>query len=400
MLTNTKPHKAILLSLIAFLSIIACNKMENETPSSLAMTTSPSQNLIKSELVTSTTGFPMIDLGEGIANGVNNSGKVVGQFWIQPSGSPHAYLWFKRNGGNDLGCFGYGPQDDLSEAIDINDLGLVVGSSWMPMGETHPTRAFFWSNKDGMVNLGTSGEPDQSKPPEEMYSYAFGINNKGEIVGEVDNLAFLWTKKQGMVLLNPLLPTWQWWSTAWDINDYGQIVGSGQADHSVSDIREYHAMLWTDVGEMSDLGTLKKHSQALGINNRGEVVGGSSDQEKDYVHERIGFTGWVNGFDPLCVPFIWTEQFGMSQLLTLEEGAVSGCANAINDLGQVVGWMYTAEGEVHAFLWTSKNGIKDLGKQLTEDFVSVAYAINNLGQVVGYSQSANRYPHAVIWTLK
>ena len=407
MLINTRPHKAILLFLIAFLSLLGCNKPENETPLSLMMQTSPSQSPVnfdvvaKSGRIASTTGFPMIDLGEGIANGVNLSGKVVGQFWIQPSGSPHAYLWFMRNGGKDLGCFGDGPPEDLSEAIDINDLGQVVGSSWMPIEATITTRAFLWSKNGGMVNLGTSGEPDQSKPPEEMFSYAFGINNKGDIVGEVDNLAFLWTNKHGMVLLNPLLPTWQWWSAAWDINDNRQIVGSGQADHFVSDHREYHAMLWTDVGEMMDLGTLKKNSQALGINNHGMVVGGSSDQEKTYLHERIGFAGWCNEFDPLCVPFMWTKQYGMSQLPTLDEDVVMGCANGINDLGQVVGWSYTADGEVHAFLWTIKNGIKDLGT-LLGDNESVAYGINNLGQVVGYSyiRTVDPYPHAVIWTVK
>ncbi|MBA4411336.1 MAG: hypothetical protein C0397_18195 [Odoribacter sp.] len=153
---------------------------------------------------------------------------------------------------------------------------------------------------------------------------------------------------------------------------------------------------------MLDLGTLRINSQALGINYRGEVVGGSSALNVFACpHERIGI-GWSFAFDHLCVAFIWTGQYGMAQLPML--GGDASCAHAINDRGQVVGWSYTTEGEVHAFVWTSKNGIKDLGT-LPGNAESVAYGINYLGQVVGCSMKMhedgiNVIRHAVIWTVK
>ena len=400
MLTNTKPRKAILLSLIAFLSFLGCNKMENETPSSLMMPTSPSQNLVNSDVAAksgvtiSTTGFPMIDLGvlgdpkPEWADGVNNKGAVVGS--VPGWGPPLAFLWSRQYGVKYLGTLG-GVEHSWSEANDINDRGQVVGTSWDP--GTTMLRAFLWSANGGMVNLGTSEDQDD---PENPHSKAFGINNRGEIVGETGNYAFLWTDKRGMVLLGTPMPLT--YSAAWDINDYGRIVGMCMV-YCCSPL--YHAVLWTDVGEMLDLGTLNghSHSQALGINIRGEVVGGSSNQENPFNHERIGSEVYNTVFNHSCVAFIWTEQYGMAQLPML--GGDAGCAHAINDRGQVVGWSYTVANEVHAFVWTSKNGIKDLGT-LTGAAVqeSVAYNINNLGQVVGCSIAKDGTRHAVIWTVK
>jgi probable HAF family extracellular repeat protein len=236
-----------------------------------------------------------------------------------------------------------------------------------------------------MVNLGTFGDP---VPQEEDYSYAFGINNRGEIVGVVYGRAYLWTDRRGMVLLSGQ----QYQGAAWDINDNGWIVGiSSMAWPST----QHHAVLWTEVGKMLDLdlGTMKLNSQALGINNLGEVVGVSSNDfnaDQEFLDYR---------FDHSCVAFIWTKQHRMSPLPKL--GGDAGCAHAINDKGQVVGWSYTKENKVHAFVWTSRNGIKDLGT-LPGAAVqeSVAYNINNPGQVAGYSIAKDGTRHAVIWTVK
>lgn len=389
MSTDQKCHKAILLSLVAFLYFLGCGEMENETPSSFVPPTSPSEKLLAPDLAhafggtTSTTGFPIIDLGALVnpkpecAYGVNASGKVVGQAGTQ-SGPPHAFLWSRDLGAMDLGSLG---DPEYSTASDINDHGQIAGTSWEP--GTTQLRAFLWSADRGMVNLGTSGHP--SMPPADAFSIAFGINNQGEIVGDSDNFAFLWTEKRGMVLLGSL---WDY-SAAWDINDHGQVVGISQ----IHPPDQYHAVLWTDVGEMVDLGTLRLNSQALGINNRGEIVGGSSNRVV-FPHETI-----CNDFGHSCVAVIWTKQYGISPLPTL--GGDAGSAHAINEIGQVVGWSYTATNEVHAFLWTSKSGIKDLGT-LPGAAVqeSVAYNINNRGQVVGYAVAEDGTRHAVIWTVR
>jgi probable HAF family extracellular repeat protein len=400
MLTNTKPCNAILLSLIVFLSFLGCERMENETPSSLMMPTSPSQSLLKSDFIaasgvtTSTTGVPMIYLDDLVnpkllcANGVNSLGNVVGEGL--PWDLTGAFLWSRQYGVKYLGTFG--GERNFSMAFDINDLRQVVGWSLDPIRISH--RAFLWSDKGGMVNLGTAEVQDD---PDNPFSMAYAINNRGEIVGETGNYAFLWTNKRGMKLLSTLQPYWLY-STAWDINDNGKIVGMCLAFCCPS---RYHAVLWTDVGKIQDLGTLKQHSQALGINILGQIVGGSSDNLEG-LHERIGSENYNTVFNHSCVAFIWTEKNGMAQLPML--GGDAGCAHAINDKGQVVGWSYTTEGKVHAYVWTSKNGIQDLGT-LPGDDQSVAYGINNLGQVVGCSMKMhedgiNMIRHAVIWALK
>jgi probable HAF family extracellular repeat protein len=60
-------------------------------------------------------------------------------------------------------------------------------------------------------------------------------------------------------------------SIAYGINNRGQVVG-----YSTTASGEYHAFLWED-GEMTDLGTLGgAYSVAYGINSRGQVVGYSA----------------------------------------------------------------------------------------------------------------------------
>jgi probable HAF family extracellular repeat protein len=368
---------SVALLLMASLAFVLLGCSEKSVPP--VSPTDQSAVASVSGAITSTTGFPMVDLGPSVnpkvqcAYGVNSSAKVVCQ------ADHHAFLWSRQLGVMALGALG---EPEASVANDINDRGQVAVSSWEP--GTMLLRACLWSENGGLVNLGTLGDP--SWTPDIAFSMAKGINNRGEIVGCTDNYAFLWTDRRGMVLLGP-----QWVeSAAWDINDRGRIVGVNQFSW-----HEYHAVLWTDVGKMIDLGTLRLNSQALGINYRGQVVGGSSGQFT-CVHERIG-GGDNSVFDPTCLPFIWTEQNGMSQLPLLGGGA--GCAEAINESGQVVGWSYTAANEVHAFVWTSNNGTKDLGT-FPGDAESVAYGINNLGQVVGYSnpESGNvNTHHAVIW---
>ena len=305
MLTTTKPGKAILLSLIAFISILECNKMENETPSSFMVSTSTFQSSVKSDVaavsgkIISTTGFPMTDLGTLIgpglawASGINNSDKVVGQAFSQDH--PYAFLWSGKIGVIDLGTLGE-RVPRCSQAFDINDLGQVVGSSWYP------------------------------------YSTAYGINNRGEIVGNSSGYAVLWTNNLEMVQLS----SQQYDGAAWDINDKGCIVGIRRIDAEGSLVQR-HAALWPDVGVMPDLGTLNEYSnsQALGINNLGQVVGGSSNYLTT-VHERIGSNLDNIVLDPPCVPFIWTEKKGMIQLPML--GGLEGCAHAINDIRRAVIW--------------------------------------------------------------
>jgi probable HAF family extracellular repeat protein len=169
----------------------------------------------------------MVDLGKGVAYGINGAGAIVGKF-------PGGQLWTPTAPNGSTGSV-----SDLGlDAVAINDDGDLVGSMAAGGGETH---GFVWRDLDNdgkkdpneLVDLGTLGG---SK------SWAFGLNTKGQVVGNswiatLDNTAFLWkdanrnghTDPGDMLDLNTLLPANSGWylTQAYDINEKGQIVGNG-----------------------------------------------------------------------------------------------------------------------------------------------------------------------------
>ncbi len=109
---------------------------------------------------------------------INNHGQIVG-FSDLPgdvsggvlNANFHAFLWTKETGRmQDLGTL---PGDSLSEALDINDQGQVVGVSYPS------THAWVWQNgvMTDLNSLVSSGSPL-------LLLAADGINDRGEITGQ------------------------------------------------------------------------------------------------------------------------------------------------------------------------------------------------------------------------
>jgi len=124
--------------------------------------------------------------------------------------------------------------------------------------------------------------------------------------------------------------------------------------------------------ELVDLGTLGGNASfALGLNNRGDVVGTARTTSAS--RPQLAF---VSGSE------------GLANLGTLE-GSTFSRAFRINQGGEAVGEAFTATGASRAVLWTT-DGLVELAPGRS----AVANDINNRGQVVGTSGG-----QAVLWEL-
>ena len=240
-----------------------------------ALTTPPSGThaaLWSSGTITDLT--PEVPVNQGAAaTAVNEAGQVVGNISYGT-----AFLW-QNNALTFLGDLGGG----FSFANDINDAGVVVGSSYTsqmtPLGlMQHP---FVW--KDGvMTDLGLlAGAEDGG---------AAAINNLGQIVGSSGRTdpdtyesfynAFFYSSDGGMTKLP--VPSSE--AYAGDINDAGVVVGSMRAGGGVSN---FHAWVYID-GVVTNLNTLVPAGIGLhiayanAINNAGQIAATAFDAQGHY----------------------------------------------------------------------------------------------------------------------
>jgi probable HAF family extracellular repeat protein len=320
-----------------------------------------------------TPRYSVADLGTlggtfGEANALNNKAWVVGDATLPGDTVRHAFLWRKGLMKN-LGTLG-GPN---SLATALNERGEVTGfsdtSTPDPLTEDF---CFFGTNlrclpflwREGVLTplptLGGSGQ-------------AFEINSRGQVVGVSENTTPDPTCVDTPQVLNFEPVLWEKGETIHElptfpgdpdgvadaINDRGQAVGqTGDC------INPFHGVLW-DHDTVVDLGKLGELQLApRDINNQAQVVGFA--------------------FSPTTlVAFLW--QNGVATNLGTLPPDVFSFALGINEKGQIVGDSCDMSFACRAFLWEdgTMTELNSLVHDPDAPFLENGNGINSRGQIAG-----------------
>ena len=310
---------------------------------------------------TITIEYEVKDLGtprsrSSTAYGINDLGQVVGTYETR-NGKVHAFIWDENNGMQDLTPGG----NFNADAKRINNLGQLtanVGYGWSRYPHQY-RQGFLWDKTDCF--------------PLQNVSYAFDINDRGQIVGIYNREdSVLWNSPGDLLNLKKTLG----FAYATRINNAGQIIGRCECPQKLCDKQ---ACLWDSKQgipskkDVTYLGFLSgKYSQALGINDLGQVVGESSIT--------------VERKKPRA--FIWDITQGMRPLGTFKNTIDNqeSSAKDINNFGQVVGFVDAKIYSGDAFLWDRKNGMRNLNDLIDPNsgwHLDYARSINDKGRIVG-----------------
>lgn len=249
-----------------------------------------------------------------VATGINDVGQIVGNY-TDASGN-HGFV--------KAGSV-YTPLDQPGEVGGVNNAGQIVGVT----SDGGLTSSFL---KDGTSYTLFRVPPEPIYP--HLYDRANGINDAGEIVGATDFMTdtalSYWTSGPnsaawsvfGQSGLNSI-------STAWDINNAGQIVG-----HICENLSCHGYLVVDNVFSTFDVAGVTEFGQtyAFGINDLGQIVGQFSVDLFAPVH---GFLKDGASYTQLDVP-----------------DATRTVPRGINDAGSIVGYFQNASGTTHGFLAT------------------------------------------------
>ncbi|MFG0274577.1 MAG: hypothetical protein ACF8QF_05935 [Phycisphaerales bacterium] len=225
---------------------------------------------------------------------ISNTNDVVGS--VNSGFNFEASLW--RNGQITLVAPGVG-----GAATGVSDTGLVVGNLDLGDSETSGLTPFLWNN--GQLDFIFDGLD---------FSLASGVSDAGLVSGTVNGQAAIWSSAGGTQILT-FAGASDGFGNGNAVSANGIVVGAAVTADSGFNT---HAFRYDQSGAMLDLGTLGgAFSEALGVNDSGDVV---------------GFSSRGDGTD---AGFLYRD--GQMIDLGLFDGEFSGRAVAINNNGQIVG---------------------------------------------------------------
>lgn len=233
-----------------------------------------------------------------------------------------------------------------------------------------------------ITDLGTLHYHQPHYTNEPFASEAMAVNNLGQVVGNSNGHAFLWSRGK-MISLGTLGGAN---SEAVAINDGGEIVGNSDTgkfyesgDSTNPQIEYHHAFLWRR-GKMMDFGNVGNYQGmnsirigAKSINNEGQAI--------IYVSASIDHCSFL--YSDGEVKEINDNRSGRSDF--------PFAAGAINNTSQMAGSRrgfhgIPGQGDMHAMTYT-KGSVKDIHTKAQNES-SWGIAINNKGDVVGELSNA------------
>jgi probable HAF family extracellular repeat protein len=240
----------------------------------------------------------------------NTAGQVGGMLADQT-----AFVGTRQGGVQPLGALSPGRHSDVKS---LNNLGMAAGSSGAADGQSH---AFVWSAADGMVDL---------HPAEALESGGLDINRNAQVAGYVVGAN---GERHAAVLARGAPPqdlgcivaqtevAAKCHSEAVALNDRGQVIGN------MNPFETSRAFIWSAVKGLREIeATHGGHTFVIDINNAGQVVGRQ----------------WQDGQDETA--FYWDATHGARELWSLVDAAdplrngfTSFFPTAINQRGQIVG---------------------------------------------------------------
>lgn len=271
-----------------------------------------------------------------------------------------------------------------TSAYGINDAGIVVGAEGGPFPDTTSDCP---NNISALVYANTLLKAWQFTT--NCDAFAYGINNKGNVVGRTDNgLSYTLGVLSGFVGLSTSLPSGaslyvysgnpsgDLATIFYGINDSNAVVGQVYAPN-ISQGIVYKLGVWSPPYSVSS--AFGSATAFEGINNSNNIVGSYLDP-----------IGRYHGFMLKGTKFTMKKIAVGSQFMVVEPpGAVASNANGINNAGQIVGFYTDSTGNNHGFLRNVDGSFK------TIDYPGGAntrlFGISNNGKIVGGYQVGDNY---------
>lgn len=264
-----------------------------------------------------------------IAYGVNDAGQVVGASTRADGKFEFPFIWDATEGMNDF----VGGSYVQGMAYGINNSGKLCGNIYLH----DPTTAHGCPYVFTLDSTSTDGLQIFT---DYIYSHARDMNSSGQLATTYAKSAHRATGT-AWESLGTLRDGNACCSSAFGINNRGQVVGYSHTDEYNETTTQYlrHAFFW-DGTTMHDLGTLGgKESMAYDVNDDGIVVGVANNSTSGKWHA-----------------FRWDAANGMQDLedlvVDMSQWTTFISAYAINNAGHIAGSGRTANDDIHAFLLT------------------------------------------------